>query len=874
MKDINCILLCGGRGSRMNSPTKHKVCFEIDGVPAINRIIGNFKAAGIKRFIVVVGSMAGQVVECVGKEYSDAGFVFQKTPLGTGDAAKKGYDFIKSMGVDGPVLISMGDKVIDTDVIKKMVKKFEEDDLDVLTAVQKHEENKGGGRIVMDSGKFSGICESLDARSAVLFSEIDKKYKNADEINIDDILILSKDIIPEDKKRHAIVSDFEALEGKTISHNRLYEMIKDKKRSVVLSNKEYNPRDVENSELVNAAIYLFKPEALEQSMGKLTSHNAQNEFYLVQAVNILAAQNFKVDVYNVSAPHAIMTYNNARELLDIENYFRSKRGADTVNLSDNVLKKASDWLSMFENKQNCSAVLKDIYGGDEELQEERRQAYIETLKCYIKRFGDEEVVISRAPGRVNLMGRHIEHRGGCINVISINKEVIAVAGPRKDDTIDMSNADAAFEDRSFKISEHLLTLGWKDWMSYLESHEIKKMVLDTQGDWENYVKAPILRLQYKFKDRKLKGMNVLFNGNVPQAAGLSSSSAMVVATAEAEVLINGLDVTPQSFVDLCGEGEWFVGSRGGAGDHAAMKYGCCGYISHIGFFPFELQGKFKFPEGYKLIVANSHVKAKKTTNAKDTFNQRIASYEFGLMLLKQKYPEYAPKLKHLRDLNPENLNVMPSKIYEMLMNLPKSMTPAEVLSVLPESLHEKIKLIMSSSKVPQSYPIRSVILYGIAECERAKKCSSVLESGNYTEFGKLMNISHNGDRVCMYDENMNEIPYMSDTTDEYLNDLIADLKSENPKKVLESQLEMQPGGYACSAPEIDYMVDISRRVKGVLGTQISGAGFGGCIMILVKDEAVDDLKKSLTEKYYVPRNLEPLITVCTPIKGSSIINQM
>ena len=47
-------------------------------------------------------------------------------------------------------------------------------------------------------------------------------------------------------------------------------------------------------------------------------------------------------------------------------------------------------------------------------------------------------------------------------------------------------------------------------------------------------------------------------------AGLSSSSAVVVAMAEAAVALNGLDVTPQQFVDLCGEGEWFVGSRGGS----------------------------------------------------------------------------------------------------------------------------------------------------------------------------------------------------------------------------------------------------------------------------------------------------------------------
>ena len=55
--NINCILLCGGKGTRMQSDTKHKVCFEIDGVPAIVRSLNNYKEAGIGRFVIVVGAL-------------------------------------------------------------------------------------------------------------------------------------------------------------------------------------------------------------------------------------------------------------------------------------------------------------------------------------------------------------------------------------------------------------------------------------------------------------------------------------------------------------------------------------------------------------------------------------------------------------------------------------------------------------------------------------------------------------------------------------------------------------------------------------------------------------------------------------------------
>lgn len=55
----------------------------------------------------------------------------------------------------------------------------------------------------------------------------------------------------------------------------------------------------------------------------------------------------------------------------------------------------------------------------------------------------------------------------------------------------------------------------------------KALIMEVKGDWINYVKAPILRLQYQFRDRKLKGMDMAFIGNIPIAAGLSSSSAIV-----------------------------------------------------------------------------------------------------------------------------------------------------------------------------------------------------------------------------------------------------------------------------------------------------------------------------------------------------------
>jgi len=877
--NINCIILCGGKGSRMSSDKAHKVCFEIAGVPAIKRLMRNLKEAGIEKFDVVVGVMPDKVISCISEEFDDVLYIYQKSPLGTGHAALTAINALRKAGITGPVLIVMGDKIIDKEVIKNLIQKFESGNADAIITIQPKSNQPGGGRIVIDDeGRVRGICEEIDAKKALVYKKLYQKIENG---SLKDMSMVRKSIeeivcnlIPRQKMREKILQSIYSQID--CSFDELIHIVAEN-MFVELGNQKFDPEIIEDAIYVNTATYLFSQEALIYSLDRITSQNAQNEIYLTDAFNILANNHFtngkafKTDAMIIENKHQIMTFNTVDELLEIESYFIGKENASQYRISFDMLKPVSEWLKLFTQMPPAMIdQFKEIYGEDEALIEERKKLYIEVLNFYKNKYGENRsVIISRAPGRANLMGRHVEHRGGSVNVISINKEVIAVASPRDDDVVNISNVDSNFEDRSFKISENLPDLSWKDWVSYIESDEIKKMISNSKGDWVNYVKAAVLKLQYTFKDVRLKGMDMAFSGDIPMAAGLSSSSAVIVATAEAAVVINNIDISVQKFVDLCGEGEWFVGSRGGAADHAAMKFGNRGYIAHLGFFPFGFRKAINFPEGYKLIIANSHVKAQKSSNAKDLFNQRVASYEFGFMMIKELYPEYASKLERLRDINLDNLGVLPSRIYEMLLKLPEKVKPEELFEILPKKYHDRINQIMSSHAKPNYYIIRSVILYGIAECQRSKMCPEILEKGDFETFGKLMEISHNGDRVAVLkDGKMQEYDYSA--SDKYLAGLINNLKSENPEKVLNAQIEMQPGGYACSTPEIDFMVDTVKKIPGVIGAQLSGAGLGGCIMILVKDDEVDELISVLENEYYKPRGLKSGILIVRPVKGSMV----
>jgi N-acetylgalactosamine kinase len=882
--NVNCIILCGGKGTRMQSKEKHKVCFDINGKPAIYHGMDNYLKAGINRFVVVVGAMAGQVVECIGSRYDGVSFAYQKEALGTGNAARTGWNNLKSMGVEGPILITMGDKIIDSSVIESLMEQFYKTNADLVFTVQPREHNVTGGHIVIDKeNKVRGICESLDIQKSLIY----KKFltKNGDSFQDvatvrDFALSTAEEIISSEKKRQRVVEEIRGVFEKITADPESAMKVLEGNSNIKLGEDKFEPEDAANAQYVNTAVYLFKPSAFEYALQFMNRNNAANEEYLTEMINVLCntkengEYKYNVSIIPIEEKERLLTYNNVEELLKVEEILKGREKLEE-KLSFDVLKPVQEWIELFEvMPENLYGELIDIYGDNTELIEDRRKAYIDVLNHFVDKFGrGRNVIITRAPGRVNLMGRHIEHRGGNINVISINKEVIAIASPSEDENrVRITNISTDFQDREFDISSHFAKVNWDNWLNFLESDSIKKMVMESRGDWINYVKAPVLRLQYLYKTQKLRGMDIAFTGNIPIAAGLSSSSAIVVASAEAAVALNDLDVTPQNFVDLCGEGEWFVGSRGGAGDHAAMKYGERGYVTTLGFFPFGYRGSFQFPQGYRMLIANSYVKANKTTNAKDIFNQRVASYEFAVMMIKDSHPELADKIKYLRDINPETLGVLPSVIYKLLLELPEKMTQKELFEIISDKYHDDIKRIISSHVEPEYYLIRSVALYGIAECMRAKVCKELLENGEFEKFGTLMKISHDGDRVVYFDEKGNCHDYDYRYPDDKLKGLIRDLESQNPKLVDRAQLEMQPGGYACSTAEVDYIVDVTISIDGVIGAQLSGAGLGGCVMILVKEDAVENVIETLEREYYQPRGLENGITVCVPVKGSGVLS--
>lgn len=536
-----------------------------------------------------------------------------------------------------------------------------------------------------------------------------------------------------------------------------------------------------------------------------------------------------------------------------------------------------EWKALLDNPTSkLYEKLTVIYGGRGLL-----EAPTALLRQCIERFAhsygeDRNVFIVRSTGRINLLGMHVDHRGGSVNPIAI-KEAFFVVEPRDDDQVVLCDINGGqFPEESFVISE-CLPKGEKiaNWDSWCHG-ELEKRKGGPSITFSNYVRSAVLYFQHLCTaedgnfNPAFNGMNVMIGSNIPPAAGLSTSSCLVVAAAEAILHINNIRIDPMEFCEHCGFAEWYVGTRGGFGDHAAIKMGRCNNILHITAFPFSFQA-VPFPDDYRVVLADSQVAARKQAKAKDGFNTPLASYTFGLWLVQKNYPQYSDKIKHLRDINPETLGVSEAKILRIIKSLPESATREEILAKLPEKEND-IKSIFRSHSNPAGagYKIRQVCMYGISECIRSNLAVALLKLGDIDGFGRLITLHHDGDRVTRL-RNGQMVPEEKDYSDAKMDQLIADAESGDPERAELSHIWAQPGGYNVSVPEIDILVDLATQTDGVAGAGLVGAGLGGSMIALVKAKDARALLDNLANGYYKPRGLPVGAEVVKAVGGAGIL---
>lgn len=362
-----------------------------------------------------------------------------------------------------------------------------------------------------------------------------------------------------------------------------------------------------------------------------------------------------------------------------------------------------------------------------------------------ERFGPGEPVRRFfSPGRINLMGAHLDYNGGPVMPMALDRGTFIALRERADGVLTLAST---LEGETF-------------------SGTISSLPTASAGRWYDYPLGVIVRVLRAA--RPSLGAEVLFGGNLPIGAGLSSSASICVGTAFAFRSLWGLVLDPLECIAeaLWGEREW-VGVQCGIMDPYAVALSRPGHVlwldckdASFEHIPFDAE---------RLLVAVIDTGIRRGL-AQGEFNRRVA--ECG----------------------------------EAFTRLRSRAGAARALCDVPASVVEEAAAELGPVLVKRARHV-------VAEVERTHAARNALHSGDLTEFGRLVSHAHVS-----------------------LRDL-----------------------FEVSVPELDCIVETARSVGGVFGGRLTGAGFGGCAVVLLPKALRAELTRRVSEEFARRFSREPEI---------------
>ncbi|CAI5758936.1 unnamed protein product [Candida verbasci] len=464
-------------------------------------------------------------------------------------------------------------------------------------------------------------------------------------------------------------------------------------------------------------------------------------------------------------------------------------------------------------------------------------------------FGNDSKIdfFARSPGRVNIIGDHIDYNYFPVLPMAINNDVIAAIEITNDKEIIITNTDA-----NFKRTTIQLPSGPK---------EIVK--IDETFSWANYFKCGLIVAQKYLIEKNLldglKGMKITFDGNVPTGGGLSSSAAFCVTTALSILYANGLTQIPKSdLTKITVVSEHYVGLNNGGMDQCASIYGEMNKALLIQFRP-EIKGTpFKFPlDDLVFVITNSLQVSNKAETGPVHYNLRVVEMAIGADMLSKKLQlenvlqDSNSKTSSLRSVMECNYgqwddNDIERGIEELnkMIDLVEGNLNHDRYTVEQASKELNITTEEFTQKYLTKFPVRFDML---KIYQRAKHVYQ--ESLRVLETLKLL-----------------KSPIENETTflksfGQLLNKSQYDLKNlcEN------------------SNEKLDRICEIA-LANGSFGSRITGAGWGGSLVHLTTTDKLNKLIEAFENDYYkvefpniTEDELKEAILVSKPANGSSIV---
>lgn len=454
--------------------------------------------------------------------------------------------------------------------------------------------------------------------------------------------------------------------------------------------------------------------------------------------------------------------------------------------------------------------LDPVYGGDSALEE--AQLRIQNLKSkFAELFGDQPDVFARAPGRVNLIGEHIDYEGYSVLPMAIRQDTIVAIRRREKEpaTLRIGNVNDKYSMCTYSADpDQEIDLKNHKWGHYF--------ICGYKGFYE-FAKSKGLNLGAPV------GLDVVVDGIVPTGSGLSSSAAFVCSATIAIMAVFDANFPKKEIAQLTCECERHIGTQSGGMDQAISIMAKSGFAELIDFNPIRASD-VQLPAGGSFVIAHSLAESQKAVTAATNYNNRVVECRLAAIVLAVKLrmdpKEAISNVKTLSDV--EGLCVT---FAGNAGSSDPGVTVKELLHEEPYTAEEIEKIIGES--------LTSVFASSATSLD-------VLRAAKH--FKLFQRASHVYSEARRVHEFRNTV--LSNLSEEEMLRRLGDLMNESHHSC--SVL------YECSCPELEELVRVCRD-HGALGARLTGAGWGGCAVALVKESIVPQFILNLKESFYMSR---------------------
>ena len=135
--------------------------------------------------------------------------------------------------------------------------------------------------------------------------------------------------------------------------------------------------------------------------------------------------------------------------------------------------------------------------------------------------------VFRAPGRINLRGMHVDTRGGWLNLMTHQREVLVVSGASPDGAVSVANTNPAYGPLRVSLAELPQPEPGAPWGDFIGSGLVCARHAAAPGHWRNYIEGAWLRARFAFPGAG--GLRLVVDSTLPEGAALSSSAALCIA---------------------------------------------------------------------------------------------------------------------------------------------------------------------------------------------------------------------------------------------------------------------------------------------------------------------------------------------------------